>query len=88
MLHDLKYSPSFDHNKDWDTCDILYYALARVWVGVFSLSDPVAAEDDAILSAQDREEEEVIWCTVSHLSILQKCPWRQLNISLGETETI
>ena len=59
MLHDLKYSPSFDHNKDWDTCDILYYALARVWVGVFSLSDPVAAEDDAILSARDREEEEV-----------------------------
>ena len=35
------------------------YSLARVQVGAFILSEPVASEDDATFSARYREEEEV-----------------------------
>ena len=50
----------FDHDEDWYTCAISDYALARVRVGVFSLSEPVAAEDGVTFSARDCEEEEVV----------------------------
>ena len=75
MLYNKKYSSLFDHNKDWITCVISDYDLARVQVGVFSLRDPISEEDDSTFLARDREEEEVpSWKIVCYRECLGSPP--------------
>ena len=59
MLHNSKYSPTFDRDEYWDTCAISEYDIGRVQVGVLRISGSIAAEDNATFSARDRGEEEV-----------------------------